>query len=64
MSYRPAKSEQGRCDLGKVLLLPQVDGLEHVHISNSVILKCLLEPETRGSVSASNVTRNFISLNV
>jgi hypothetical protein len=45
-AYRPAKGEQGGCDLGHVLLLPQIDCLEHVHISNAVVLQCLLEPET------------------
>lgn len=38
-AYRPAKGEQGGCDLGNVLLLPQIDGLEHVHIINAVVLQ-------------------------
>lgn len=45
-AYRPAKGEQGSCDLRNVLLLPQIDCLEHVNISNTVVLQCLLEPET------------------
>ena len=45
-AYRPAKGEQGGCDLGHVLLLPQIDCLEHVHVSDAVVLQCLLEPET------------------
>ena len=45
-TYRPAKGEQSGCDLGNVLLLPQIDCLEHVHIIDAIVLQCLLEPET------------------
>lgn len=52
-SYRPAKGEERGCNLGNVLLLPQVYGLEDVHISDAVILERLLESKTHISVNIS-----------
>ena len=44
MSHLAAESEQAVDDGGEVLvLLPQVDGLEDIHIGHTVLLQSLLE---------------------
>lgn len=47
-AYRSSDGEDGHRDLGDVFPVPQVYGLEEIHVRNSVSDTRLLEPATRG----------------